>query len=91
MSYLNSDDMLGQIQERITSRNLLLVAKHDGEYHMEFEGPSPKLHADIINIDGNPAGMKEGSYIDFGGDKEKSVTITVTDGNETYAYVEVGE
>lgn len=90
--FMDESDMLGDVLSQETNDALLVVKKvDDGMYRFEFEGPNAGSGTvDVININGNPCGMKAGSYIDFGGTSTKRVTTTVSDG-VLYAYLEVGE
>jgi len=88
---IDNSDMLGEVQFETTNNNLLVLAKHDGEYAIEFEGPgNGKRFADILHLCGNECGMKDGSYMDFGGGRDKRVVITETPTGDCYAYVRVG-
>lgn len=88
---LNENEMLGKVQSQHSNDALLIVSKEDGQYAVEFEGPgNGKRFADILHLCGNECGMKDGSYMDFGGGREKRVTITETSTGDTYAYVRVG-
>jgi hypothetical protein len=90
--FMDESDMVGDVLSQHECDSLLVVRKNpEGMYRYEFEGPRmPSGMFDSLNLSGNCAGMKSGSYIDFGGTATKRVTITVN-GGQLYGYVEVGE
>jgi hypothetical protein len=90
--FMDTSQMVGEVQSQHTNNALLIVTRREGDYHVEFEGPgNGRRVVDILNLNGNACGMKEDSYIDFGGTSTKRVTVTGTSRGTTYAYVEVGE
>jgi hypothetical protein len=90
--FMDTSQMVGEVQSQHSNNAMLIVTRRGDGYHVEFEGPgNGRRVTDILNINGNACGMKEDSYIDFGGTSTKRVTVTETDKGTTYAYVEVGE